>query len=386
MKTLITNANVVTLEQVIEQGAVVLDGGKIAYVGKASGVPGELAQACEETVDAAGGWVLPGFIDIHVHGGYGSDFMDSNKEVLDTITRFHRDNGTTSMLATTMTATKEDIERVLGEVYDYMMGDMPYAQLFGVHLEGPFLNPKYCGAQDPNKMVEPRLDWIQGWAADYPGIIRQLSLAPERNGALEMIKWVRSQGIVAALAHTNATYAEVQTAVEQGLNHAVHTFNAMTPLHHREPGVVGAVMSEDRICAELIADGHHVHPTCIGILAKLKTNDNMILITDAMSAAGLGDGQYALGGLAVTVKDGVARLTEGNSLAGSTLTMIEAFRYVVQKVGLSVQHASRIASYTAAKQFGIDNVTGSIAEGKQADVLLVSESLELQRVWVKGRA
>jgi N-acetylglucosamine-6-phosphate deacetylase len=204
-------------------------------------------------------------------------------------------------------------------------------------------------------------------------------------GALELIAWLRQNGINAAAAHTDATYDQVIAAADAGLNQAVHTFNAMTGLHHRNPGTAGAVMTDDRICAEIIADGHHVHPACIKILTKTKTNGNLVLITDAMSAAGLEDGLYDLGGLDVVVKGGVATLKEGNSLAGSTLTMIGALRYVVENVGLSVPEASRLASVNPARQLGIFDRTGSIAPGKQADILLVSPDLEIQRIWAKGK-
>lgn len=179
---------------------------------------------------------------------------------------------------------------------------------------------------------------------------------------------------------------DVQRAVEAGLHHAVHTFNAMTPLHHREPGTAGAVLSDPRISAEVIADGIHVHPAAISILAQLKQgNDQLVLITDAMSAAGLEDGEYKIGDLPVIVKNGEARLKEGGALAGSTLTMVRGFRYLVQEVELSLIAASRAASLTPARLLGIDHRTGSLTKGKQADIVLLNEDLEIDTVWVKGR-
>ncbi|MDF2669882.1 MAG: nagA, partial [Paenibacillus sp.] len=180
-------------------------------------------------------------------------------------------------------------------------------------------------------------------------------------------------------------YEQIEEAVEHGLNQAVHTYNAMTPLHHRKPGTVGAVLTNPRIYAEVIADGHHVHPAAIRLVMMAKNNNNLLLITDAMAAAGLGDGLYDLGGLAVVVNDGVATLKEGNSLAGSTLTMIEALRFVVEKVGVSVPEASAMTSSNAAKHLGIFELTGSLQVGKQADILLVSSDLQLERIWAKGK-
>ncbi|TNJ55211.1 N-acetylglucosamine-6-phosphate deacetylase [Paenibacillus hemerocallicola] len=380
-KVIITNARIVTEQEVIDNGHIVLSGGKIESIG-AAGAPIDVSDA--ETIDAKGGWVLPGFVDVHVHGGYGADFMDASRESLDTITKFHSGHGTTSIVATSLTGPKDHLSKVLDVVNEYRGDTMPYAQVVGVHLEGPFINVKYKGAQNPAYIVPPQKDWLEEWVARYPGLILQLSLAPETEGALELISWLRQHGINAAAAHTDATYDQVIAAADAGLNQAVHTFNAMTGLHHRNPGTVGAVMTDDRICAEIIADGHHVHPACIRLLTKAKTDDNLVMITDAMSAAGLEDGIYDLGGLAVNVSDGVATLKEGNSLAGSTLTMMGALRYVTDKVGVTVPQASRYMSGNPARQLGIFERTGSLEAGKQADVLLVSPGLELERVWVLG--
>lgn len=329
---------------------------------------------------------MPGFIDVHVHGGSGEDFMYSGKAELDKITSFHCSQGTTAMLATTMTAPKEAIDKVLREVDAYRKQDMPFTILEGVHMEGPFISPKWPGAQNPEHIVNPNVEWLESWEAQYPGLIKQVTLAPEREGALEAIAWMSEHGINAALGHTDATYEQVEAAVEAGLRQAVHTFNAMTPIHHRKPGTAGAVLSDDRINAEIIADGIHVHPACIAILTKVKQDDNLILITDAMSAAGMPDGDYTIGDLPVQVKDGVAILKgESNSLAGSTLTMIKGFRYLVETIGLSVEHASRIASHNPAKRLRIDDRTGTLEAGKQADVLMLDNSLNIQGVWVRGR-
>ncbi|MGO4497913.1 N-acetylglucosamine-6-phosphate deacetylase [Paenibacillus sp. 2RAB27] len=382
---LISGAKVVTEQGIIENGLVHVIDGKLAYVGEQTGWQ-NTASPSVVRIEADGKWLLPGFIDVHVHGGYGADFMDANSETLDTITKFHASHGTTGMLATTMTATREAIDRVLVEVHSYMEQGMPYTQLLGVHLEGPFISPKWAGAQDPKLMVTPQLDWLKDWHERFPQLMKQLTLAPEREGGYEMIAWLRDQGIVAACGHTDASYADIQSAVAVGLSHAVHTFNAMKPLHHREPGTVGAVLTDARISGEVIADGIHVHPAAIKLLTMVKQPHGLLLITDAMSAAGLGDGQYDLGGQAVTVQAGVARLTEGGALAGSTLTMIDALRFMVREVGVSVAEASRYASGNPARLLGLEATHGSIAAGKHADLLLISSELELEQVWVHGAA
>lgn len=378
----IIGANVVTDQGVIEQGSVQIVGKEIAGVYKQDE---KKPPAGADVIDAQGSWLLPGFIDVHVHGGYGADFMDAKASSLETITRFHSSMGTTSIVATTMTATREAISDVLESVHSYRSSDMPYAQVVGVHLEGPFINPDKVGAQNPKYVVLPQIEWMKAWYELYPGLVKILSLAPEREGALEMIAWCRDHGIAASAAHTDSTYDDIQAAVQHGLSHSVHMYNAMKPLHHREPGTVGAILTTEAVSAEIIADGIHVHPACIKLLAAMKQKQNLLLITDAISAAGLDDGSYQLGGLDVTVKDGVARLKDGDSLAGSTLTMIRGFRYLVEQVGLSVEEVSRYASGNPAKLLGISETTGSIAAGKHADLVIVSPNLELQQVYIQGR-
>lgn len=376
--------SVVTPQGVIHNGALVMQNGVLHYVGTAAEIPPALRKdgACPQT---PGDYLLPGFIDIHVHGGNGADFMDASFAALDQITSFHAAQGTTCMLATTMTASKERIERVLATVQAYISRGSDFAQLAGVHLEGPFISPKWPGAQNTEHIAAPNTGWLQQWCHSYPGIIRQLTLAPERSGALELISWLRDHHITPALGHTDASFEDVEAAVQAGLRHAVHTFNAMTPLHHRHPGAVGAVLFDPRIAAEVIADGIHVHPAVIAVLARLKQEHNLILITDAMSAAGLEDGNYTLGELPVIVQGGVARLEDGVTLAGSTLTMMEGFRFLVQKVGLTIVEASRAASLNPAKSIGIDQRTGSLATGKQADVLVLGADLKLKSVWIQGK-
>ena len=376
--------SVVTPAGIIEDGALVMQDGILQYVGTAADIPAALKKKARQS-ETRSGYLLPGFIDIHVHGGNGADFMDASQDTLDRITSFHASQGTTSMLATTMTAPKDRIEHVLAEVNAYISKGSDFAQLAGVHLEGPFISPKWPGAQNPEHIAAPNVSWVQEWHNSYPGLIKQLTLAPEREGALELISWLRDHDITPALGHTDASFEDVEAAVEAGLRHAVHTFNAMTPLHHRKPGVVGAVMYDQRIEAEVIADGIHVHPAAVAVLTRLKRDHNLILITDAMSAVGLEDGNYTLGDLPVVVQGGVARLEDGVTLAGSTLTMIEGFRFLVQKVGLSITEASLAASLNPAMSIGIDKRTGSLEAGKQADVLFLGPDLDLKSVWIQGK-
>ncbi|WP_424768087.1 N-acetylglucosamine-6-phosphate deacetylase [Paenibacillus sp. sgz302251] len=379
------NVNIVRDEETIA-GSVVVQNGKIERIltegGKLeAGIADKLTP-----IDGQGGWLLPGFIDVHVHGGFNADFMDANRKSYDTITKFHASHGTTGMLATTMTASKEHIEAVLQATADYRAAEMPYAALYGVHLEGPFISEKWPGAQNPAHIIAPQLEWLQQWHAKWPDLIRQLTLAPEKAGATQLISWLAEQGIVAACGHTDAVYDQIIAAADAGLTQAVHTYNAMRALHHREPGTLGAVLTEHRIFSELIADGVHVHPAAIRLLLAAKPLDKIILITDAMAAAGMPDGDYSLGGLSVVMNNGEARLSEGNALAGSTLTMIGAVRYILANTDLSISDVSRLASGNAARQLGISDRTGSIAIGKQADLVWIDTKLNVQQTWVQGRS
>ena len=372
------------------EGWMLLRGGRIAAIGAAGEPMPELTElpAGAIRLDAHGGYALPGFIDVHVHGGAGHDFMTADHAGLDAITRFHAEHGTTAMLATTVTASRESLTGVLQRVSDYRTaadGLMPYAQLLGVHLEGPFMNPRYKGAQNDSYMVKPQTDWLDQWVSDYPGIIKLQTLAPETEGANAYIEQLVRHGIVAACGHTDATYEQLRDAADHGLTHAVHTFNAMRPLHHREPGTVGAVLTDSRIMAEVIADGEHVHPAAIRLLIQSKGIDGVMLVTDAVEAAGMPDGAYVLGELPVVVEGGVARLADGSSLAGSTLTTVQGFRYLVEKVGVTIAEASLMASLNPARQLGIDGDYGSLELGKRADLLLLDSRLQLQHVLIGGR-
>jgi N-acetylglucosamine-6-phosphate deacetylase len=375
---------VLTPQGLISEGVIAFSGENIAYVGEYKTLPAQYHHW--KIDDKQNGLFIPGFVDVHVHGGAGYDFMNSDKAALDAITKYHSTQGTTTMLATTMTAPKKAIDSVLAQVSNYMNQEMSYAQIAGVHLEGPFISPKWCGAQNPQHIVPPSVSWLKEWEAQYPKLIRQVTLAPERVGAKEAIQWLRQHHITAALGHTDATYDEVIAAVDLGLNQAVHTFNAMTPLHHRQPGVVGAILTDKRISAEIIADGIHVHPAMVSLLISIKNEANLLLITDAMSATGLSDGAYMLGDLPVTVLKGKATLTDNpNALAGSTLTMIQGFRFLVKQANLSIEEASSAASLTPARSLGLDHLIGSLEAGKRADILMLDDELNLVNVWVKGK-
>lgn len=380
---LFTNVNIVLPDGMIENGWLLSHQGKIKLIGDQHTAKPEASANIQE-LDGQGGYLVAGFIDIHVHGGANEDFMQAKGEQLDRITSFHMENGTTAMLATSLTASREELTNVLEAVKQYSSKSMPYAQLVGVHLEGPFVNPKWKGAQNEDYIIVPQPDWLEEWVEQYPGLIKMQTLAPEREGAPEYISLLHKHGIVAASGHTDATFDQMQTAIQHGLSHAVHTYNAMRPLHHREPGTVGAVMLSEDVTAEIIADGLHVHPAAIKVLIKVKGTDRVVLITDAMAAAGMPDGNYLLGILPVTVKNGEAHLTDGGSLAGSTLTMIRGFRYLINEIGVSISEASKMASLNPAKVIGLQGEYGSIEADKRADLLILDKELNIQHVIIAG--
>ncbi|WP_027085719.1 N-acetylglucosamine-6-phosphate deacetylase [Cohnella panacarvi] len=383
-KFLIVGADIVTEDQVIENGWLLVSDGRIESIGDdSSSAP---AAPEHEIVDAQGGIVLPGFIDVHVHGGAGHDFMDADRDELLAITRFHAEHGTTGLLATSLTAARDELTAVLERVNAFMSEPMPYSQVLGVHFEGPFISESWKGAQNPAYIVPPQPEWLEAWTARFPGVIKIQTLAPESEGALAYIGLLARHGIVPSCGHTDATYERIVAAADHGLRHAVHTFNAMRAFHHREPGTVGAVLTDKRIMAEVIADGHHVHPAGIKMLTAAKGEDNVMLVTDAMAAAGMPDGDYELGGLPVRMTCGVARLKASGNLAGSTLTMIEAFRYIVREIGIPLVGASKMASLNPARQLGVDGDRGAIAPGKRADLLLTDDSLKLRHVWIGGKS
>ncbi|MFC5702538.1 N-acetylglucosamine-6-phosphate deacetylase [Cohnella faecalis] len=378
-KLILTNVRVVTPERILDNGWIAYENGLVSAIGSG---PADTA-GCE-VVDGRGGWALPGFIDVHVHGGGGHDFMDAEEDGLREITKFHASHGTTGIVATSLTASRDQLTEVLERVSRFMSKPMPYSQVLGVHFEGPFVNDKWKGAQNPAYIIPPQPEWLEEWVRRFPGIIKIQTLAPETEGALDYIERLAGHGIVPSCGHTDATYDQIIEAADHGLRHAVHMYNAMRPYHHREPGTVGAVLTDDRIVAEVIADGHHVHAAGIDLMRRAKGTDRVILVTDAMAAAGMPDGSYDLGGLPVTMSCGVARLTGSGNLAGSTLTMIGAFRHMVREVGVPLADASRMASGNPARQLGIDTVAGSLEAGKRADVLLLDDALQLERVWIGG--
>ncbi|MHB0858357.1 MAG: N-acetylglucosamine-6-phosphate deacetylase [Anaerolineae bacterium] len=372
----IAGGRVVTPQGVLEPGTVYLQEGRITGVKAGFGA----LHGGAETIDAQGLTVAPGLIDLHVHGAMGHDTMDATPEALAAIGGFLARHGVTSYLATTMAATPADTLRAVGNAAGFL-GARGGAELLGVHLEGPYLNAGKKGAQRADHVRAAQRGEYEALLA--LGAIRLITLAPEAGGALDLIRLAVGRGVRVSLGHTEATYDQVMDAVDAGLSQVTHTFNGMAPLHHREPGAVGAALTCDALYAQLIVDLVHLHPAVVRLAVRAKGTARIVLVSDAMRATGLADGAYDLGGQEVIVRGGEARLTTG-VLAGSTLSLDRAVAHVMQAAGVSLEQALEMASATPARSLGLEGRKGGIAVGQDADLVLLDEDLTVVRTWVGG--
>ncbi|MDQ7024352.1 MAG: N-acetylglucosamine-6-phosphate deacetylase [Anaerolineae bacterium] len=374
---LITNAKIITPERTISKGWLLARDGKITAIGTqiAPDIPDV------RVFGANGLTLLSGFIDIHVHGAVGADTMDANPESLRKMARFYAQQGVTGFTPTTLTASHEETLAALETIKSIMKEAVDGAAILGCHLEGPYLNLEKSGAQ--NKQYIRRAEKREATAYLDIGVIRLISLAPEFEENHWLIQACVERGITVSVAHTNASYSQMKAAIALGITHATHTYNAMTGLHHREPGVLGAVMESFAVRCELVADNVHVHPTAMNILWQAKGKDRLILITDSMMAAGMADGHYKLGDYAVTVAEGKVILANG-TLAGSILTMNQAVLNFMRATGEPLDNIWQVMSLNAARAINIAHRKGSLEIGKDADLVLVDEELHVQLTVVDG--
>ncbi len=361
---------------VIPHGWLLVREGRIAALGRGD------APAADNIVDADGATLLPGFVDVHVHGGANFEAMDATPEALNTMSTFYARHGVTSFLATTWTDSRERIQAALETIASLTDTEMPGAALIGAHIEGPFLNPARCGAQSTTHIRRANRD--EALAFLNTGCVRLMALAPEYPENHWLIRECVQRGIAVSSAHTAATYDEMCAAVELGLTQTTHTFNAMTGLHHREPGTLGSALTLPQLRCELIADNIHVHPAAMKLVWLAKGADRVILITDAVRGAGMPDGDYPIDDRVVTIKDGAARLPDG-TLAGSTLTFDVAVRNFMAATGEPLERIWQATSLNAARNVGVSNRKGSLEIGKDADLILVDKHINVQLTMVEGR-
>lgn len=334
---------------------------------------------CEEIIDAEKGYVSPGFIDMHIHGSGGFDVMDGTREALETISTVIAENGVTGFLPTTMTMSKEKVYAALDNVRELMNSEPKGAKILGVHMEGPFISTKYKGAQNGAFIIKPDFSYIE----NYKDVIKLITLAPEEDEDHKFIKEVKEKtNIILSIGHSNANYEEALQSISDGISHATHTFNAMTPFNHREPGIVGAVFNSDIYC-ELIADKIHVHPAVFKLLKDIKGIRRVVLITDSMRAGCLKDGISELGGQKVIVKENSARLEDG-TLAGSILKLNQGVKNFMEFSKIDIVDAISTVSINPARELGIDNDKGSIEIGKASDIVILDEEFKVKQTIVEG--
>ncbi len=373
MRTLIQNGIIITPQEVLHHQKLVINGSTI------EGLSADSMSADSTVIDAQGCYIVPGFIDVHVHGADGHDTMDATTEAIHGMAAFYAKHGVTSYYPTTMTMPAPNIQAALENV-EHCPQPTNGAQHLGVHVEGPYLNLKYKGAQPPEYFRPPSPAEYGQWLES--GVCKLMTVAPEIEGAMQMIQELSAQGVEFAIGHSAATYEEAVKGFDSGVRQVTHTFNGMVGLHHREPGALAAILTDDRVNAQLIADGIHVHPGMIRLLVRAKSADHVMLITDAIEATGLSDGDYDLGGQTVTVKEGIARIANG-ALAGSTLTMDKAVRNMVAFTDLPLQKIIGMASAVPARAMKLAN-KGKLAAGCDADVVLLNRQLDVMMTIVGG--
>jgi N-acetylglucosamine-6-phosphate deacetylase len=377
---LIHNARLFTPNQAGLTGWLLIENGLIRAIGFGN-TPDFSSATLILSMDAQGKNLLPGFIDLHVHGAMGHEVMDASPSGLEEMARFYASHGVSSFLATTWTANRASITKAL-ELVEEMQGRIRGgATLLGTQLEGPYLNPTRCGAQDINLIrraeKEEALEFLES------GVIRLLALAPEFEENLWLIDECVRRGITVSAAHTTANYEQMQRAVAHGVTHLTHSYNAMQPLGHRELGTIGAAMTLPQISCELIADNIHVHPAAQKILVDVKTPSGVILVTDAIRAAGLPDGDYQLDERSIHIQNGAVRLPDG-TLAGSVLTMERALQNVCSATNRSLAELWIMSSLNAARAIGVSAQKGSLEVGKDADLVLLDESFNVSSTIVQG--
>jgi N-acetylglucosamine-6-phosphate deacetylase len=384
--TVVHASRILTPEEELTDSIIVVEEGRIAALGHRDEV--RVPAGATDYV-ASGLTVVPGFVDVHIHGAGGHDVMEASVRALDRITSTAARHGTTSMLATTVTAPIDETCHSLEGIARYIQkheaasGDArAAAEILGIHLEGPFISKMKRGVHPPDSIAKPSVETLNTLLAAADGLVKIVTIAPELPGAIELIEAVDAAKIVAALGHTDADYDQARAAILAGARHAVHVYNAMRPFEHRDPGIIGAILTDPEVTAEIIADGVHVAGPAIQVLIGCKGLDSVLLVSDGIAATGMPDGNYRLGSFDVTVKNGVCRNAEGK-LAGSTLTLDRALRNVVG-LGVSLQDAVRMATILPARRLGLAGKKGIIAVGADADLVALTPDLRVAGVMTRG--
>lgn len=376
----IRNCKIILEDQVLENKVLIFNDKIVDILDEECFNKQEISNKVSKIIDAEGKYVSPGFIDVHIHGSGGKDTMDGEFSALKTISETIAQNGVTGFLPTTMTMSKEKIYEALDTIKLAKKENINGAKILGAHMEGPFICEKYKGAQQKDYIIKPDFEFIKG----YLDLIKIITMAPEEDHEFKFIKEVKKDtDIVLSMGHTNSDFETAMEAVRYGISHATHTFNAMTPFGHRKLGVVGAVLKSN-VTFEIIADTIHLHPDIFQIMLNAKGKDKMILITDSMRAGCMKDGDWELGGQKVIVKNNSARLEDG-TLAGSILTLNKAVLNILKYTNLKIYEAVALASLNPARLIDLDKTKGSIKIGKDADLIIFNENLDVSLTISEGK-
>jgi N-acetylglucosamine-6-phosphate deacetylase len=375
----IRNVDIVTPFRIIPNGSILVEGKKIAAVGKTSEVA---IPSGTKTFDLDGMVLTPGYIDLLVHGGGGFGFADMSIEAVEHISQHFFQHGTTGLLASLYSKPEKDMLADVTRIAEFCSASKN-SNVWGMHLEGPFINKKWHGAMLVDYLWQPS---VEGWKklhAAGNGYIRLMTLAPELPGMEDVMRAAAKNGVVLSIGHSAATFEEVLVAIDNGAAHITHMFNAMTPFHHRQPSVTVAALLQNELKVELIADGFHVHPAVMKLIYNIKGDGGIVLITDAIRASGMPDGEYAFMDQKIIVRQKKAYLENG-TLAGSTLTMEQAVKNMVRLVGVPLTDAVRMASLNGAKVLGLEHKKGILAVGKDADLVVLNKDFDVQMTIYEG--
>jgi N-acetylglucosamine-6-phosphate deacetylase len=380
MKLALSGGKIITPFRILENSTIIIDSSKIYEIGKNSEIT--IPANCE-IIDVSGKIITPGFVDLLVHGGGGFGFADENDESIEKASDYFIKNGSTTMLAALHAKPHDLLLNDVRRLAKYILKN-PDSNIKGIHLEGPFLNPKLKGAMNEDYLWKPAVEgWNELWEASR-GLVKIMTIAPELPGAINVMREAANDGVVLTIGHSMANYDEIEAAIDNGAVHITHMFNAMSPFHHRKPGVITGALLRDELKIELIADTLHVHPAIMEMLLKFKKASGIVLITDSIRAGGMHEGEYEFADQKVIMENGKAHLEDG-TLAGSTLTLPKAVRNMINAAGAKITEAIRMASLNGAKVLSMENKKGVLASGKDADLVILNDNFEVEMTIMMGK-
>lgn len=367
---ILVNATIVTPDSIVEHGTITVSGGRIVGV---STYDLAFSKSGIKVIDCSGKILIPGFIDIHTHGGMGYDFTDGKLMAFESLSRFYFSCGVTSLLATLSPLRHSDLGNIVKLISKYILSNRDWTNIVGIHLEGPYLNPEMVGGNNPDFLEPADIDSFLEILNKSGGFIKLVTLAPEIPGADAVISAAVHRGVMVSAGHSAADDQTFRHSLSLGINQVTHLFNGMPQLHHRSPNILSESLVDDNVFVQVITDGIHIHPSILRLIVKLKGPDRFVSITDSIRATCLPDGEYDSAGLKVSVRNGRVRTAEG-VIAGSTMTMDRVFKFLVDELGINFIDASKMTSLNAARSIGVDDLVGSIETGKAADIVAIDNN------------